>query len=87
MGASAQTGHRRHADAAYRGDCRGRYRSTADHDDARRDPAGDLVQLLPGWQPQGGVIHIVYPSRRGMLPAVRLLIDFLAQQFAALEEA
>jgi DNA-binding transcriptional LysR family regulator len=54
------------------------------HDEILR---GDLVQLLPGWQSQAGVIHIVYPSRRGMLPAVRLLIDFLAQQFAALEEA
>lgn len=48
---------------------------------------GDLAQILPGWQPQGGIVHLVYPSRRGMLPAVRLLIDFLAQQFAALEEA
>ncbi|MFI8417605.1 LysR family transcriptional regulator [Serratia sp. NPDC078593] len=47
---------------------------------------GELMTLLPDWQPQGGVVHAVYPSRRGLLPAVRLLLDYLGQQFAALEE-
>ncbi len=47
---------------------------------------GELVQLLPGWQPQGGVVHAVYPSRRGLLPAVRLLLDYLGEQFASIEE-
>jgi DNA-binding transcriptional LysR family regulator len=47
---------------------------------------GELVPLLPGWQPQGGVVHAVYPSRRGLLPAVRLLLDYLSRQFAILEE-
>ncbi|RTG33266.1 LysR family transcriptional regulator, partial [Serratia marcescens] len=42
--------------------------------------------LLPGWQPQGGVVHAVYPSRRGLLPAVRLLLDYLGEQFASIEE-
>jgi hypothetical protein len=28
-----------------------------------------------------GILHIVYPSRRGMLPAVRALVDFLADAF------
>jgi DNA-binding transcriptional LysR family regulator len=28
--------------------------------------------------PKGGVIHAVFPSRRGLLPKVRLLIDYLA---------
>jgi hypothetical protein len=32
------------------------------------------------------VVHAVFPSRRGLLPAVRLLLDYLAQQFATLEE-
>lgn len=47
---------------------------------------GELVPLLPDWQPQGGVVHAVYPSRRGLLPAVRLLLDYFAQQFATIEE-
>lgn len=25
-----------------------------------------------------GIVHAVFPSRRGLLPAVRLLIDYLA---------
>ncbi|CAB3964164.1 MULTISPECIES: LysR substrate-binding domain-containing protein [Burkholderia] len=40
---------------------------------------GTLVDVLPGWAPKGGVIHAVFPSRRGLLPRVRLLIDFLAE--------
>lgn len=48
---------------------------------------GRLVMLVPDWRPKGGVIHAVYPSRRGLLPAVRALIDFLALRFEALVEA
>lgn len=44
-------------------------------DDMRK---GSLVDVIPGWAPKGGVIHAVFPSRRGMLPAVRLLIDYFA---------
>ncbi|MDC7690673.1 LysR substrate-binding domain-containing protein [Vogesella indigofera] len=40
---------------------------------------GRLVDIMPGWAPSGGIIHAVFPSRRGQLPAVRLLIDYLAQ--------
>jgi DNA-binding transcriptional LysR family regulator len=40
---------------------------------------GTLVDAVPGWAPKGGIIHAVFPSRRGLLPAVRLLIDFLAE--------
>ncbi|WP_322081525.1 LysR substrate-binding domain-containing protein [Burkholderia sp. BCC1972] len=40
---------------------------------------GTLVDVLPGWAPKGGVVHAVFPSRRGLLPRVRLLIDFLAE--------
>jgi DNA-binding transcriptional LysR family regulator len=39
---------------------------------------GMLVNVVPGWAPKGGIIHAVFPSRRGLLPGVRLLIDFLA---------
>jgi len=42
--------------------------------------SGELEELLPGWSPKLGVVHAVYPSRRGMLPAVRTLIDFLAER-------
>ncbi|KUE87014.1 LysR family transcriptional regulator [Cupriavidus necator] len=39
---------------------------------------GALVDVLPGWAPKGGIVHAVFPSRRGLLPNVRLLIDYLA---------
>lgn len=39
---------------------------------------GRLVQLLPGWHTGEGTIHLVFTSRRGMLPAVRVTLDFLA---------
>jgi DNA-binding transcriptional LysR family regulator len=37
-----------------------------------------LVRVLPGWSVGDGIIHLVFPSRRGMLPGVRVAIDFLA---------
>jgi DNA-binding transcriptional LysR family regulator len=40
---------------------------------------GRLVSVLPGWAPRPGVFHAVYPSRRGMVPAVRRFLDFLAE--------
>jgi DNA-binding transcriptional LysR family regulator len=40
---------------------------------------GRLVLVLPGWAPPHGVFHAVYPSRRGMVPAVRRFLDFLAE--------
>lgn len=39
---------------------------------------GDLEVLLPDWSPPKAIIHAVFPSRRGLLPAVRHFIDFLA---------
>lgn len=47
---------------------------------------GELVQVLPGWAPRPDVIHAVFASRRGLLPAVRALIDFLARRFEELDE-
>ena len=48
----------------------------------RQDLAqGRLVDLLPDWRPRAGIVHAVFPSRRGLLPAVRELIDFLAAEF------
>ena len=43
--------------------------------------AGRLVNLLPGWAPRTGIVHAVFPSRRGLLPSVRALIDFLGVEF------
>ncbi|GAB3498921.1 LysR family transcriptional regulator [Curvibacter fontanus] len=38
---------------------------------------GRLVKVLPDWAPQPGIFHAVYPTRRGMVPAVRRFLDFL----------
>ncbi|HEX5354012.1 MAG TPA: LysR substrate-binding domain-containing protein [Rhodanobacteraceae bacterium] len=43
--------------------------------------SGRLSVVLPDWGLPQGILHIVYPSRRGMLPAVRALVDFLAEAF------
>lgn len=40
---------------------------------------GRLQQVLPGWAPPPGVVHAVFPSRRGLAPAVRRLLDFLGE--------
>lgn len=44
---------------------------------------GRLVRLLPDWQPQSLGIHAIYASRRQMLPALRTLLDFIAQRLAS----
>lgn len=38
-----------------------------------------LVQVLPGWAPKPGIFHAVFPSRRGLIPAVRRFLDFLGE--------
>lgn len=45
--------------------------------------AGHLVVVLPEWRPRSGIIHAVFPSRRGLLPSVRALLDFLVQECSA----
>jgi DNA-binding transcriptional LysR family regulator len=45
---------------------------------------GRLIDVVPGWAPQPGIIHAVFPSRRGLLPSVRTLLDFLGTEYAAL---
>jgi DNA-binding transcriptional LysR family regulator len=46
----------------------------------RRDiDRGDLERVLPGWEPRPGVMHAVFPSRRGMVPSVRRFLDFLGE--------
>ena len=41
---------------------------------------GELEVLLPEWSAPQGIMHFVYPSRRGMMPGVRALVDFLAER-------
>ncbi|WP_340116303.1 LysR substrate-binding domain-containing protein [Pelagibius sp. 7325] len=48
-------------------------------DDVR---AGRLVHVLPDWRPKAAIVHAVFPSRRGLLPSVRALVDFLAHECA-----
>jgi DNA-binding transcriptional LysR family regulator len=43
---------------------------------------GRLIDLLPDWAPKAGIIHAAFPSRRGLLPSVRALLDFLAREYA-----
>jgi DNA-binding transcriptional LysR family regulator len=45
--------------------------------------AGTLERVLPAWNVPQGILHVVFPSRRGMLPAVRALLDFLAERLPA----
>jgi len=40
---------------------------------------GELQQVLPGWAPPPAVVHAVFPSRRGMVPAVRRFLDYLGE--------
>ena len=43
---------------------------------------GELVPVLPGWGPRVGLVLAVFPSRRGMVPAVRRFLDFLGDNIA-----
>jgi DNA-binding transcriptional LysR family regulator len=47
---------------------------------------GELEVVLPQWRLPQGIAHAVFPSRRGMLPAVRVFIDFLAERLPSLIE-
>lgn len=39
-----------------------------------------LQRILPDWHLPEGLLHAVYPSRRGLLPAIRVFIEFLSAQ-------
>ena len=41
--------------------------------------SGTLVRVLPQWSGTDGIVHLVFASRRGMLPSVRAVIDFAAE--------
>jgi DNA-binding transcriptional LysR family regulator len=48
---------------------------------------GELEVVLPAWTLPQGIAHAVFASRRGMLPAVRVFIDFLAEHLPRQIEA
>lgn len=43
--------------------------------------SGALVDLLPDWTPAAGTVQAIFASRRGLLPSVRSLIDYLAAEY------
>ena len=45
---------------------------------------GELQQVLPGWAPPPGLVQAAFASRQGMRPAVRALLDALAEGFEQL---
>jgi DNA-binding transcriptional LysR family regulator len=48
---------------------------------------GRLVRVLPDWNQPAGILHLVFTSRRGLLPSVRAVIDFVAEALDAQSEA
>jgi DNA-binding transcriptional LysR family regulator len=48
--------------------------------------SGQLERVLPDWRLPQGIFHAVFPSRSGLLPAIRVFIDFLAERLPAVLE-
>ncbi|HCU1269517.1 TPA: LysR family transcriptional regulator [Klebsiella pneumoniae] len=48
--------------------------------------SGKLEVVLDEWQPRREVIHAVFASRRGLLPSVRALVDYLSEEYQRMEE-
>lgn len=47
---------------------------------------GSLVKLVADWSPHKELIHAVFPTRRGLLPSVRSVLDYLVLRFAEIDE-
>ncbi|GAB3625988.1 LysR family transcriptional regulator [Pandoraea terrae] len=45
---------------------------------------GTLCVVLPEWRPKEGRLAVLFPTRRGMMPAVRALVDFLKEELPPL---
>ncbi len=43
---------------------------------------GELAPVLAGWAPPVALLLAVFPTRRGMVPAVRRFLDFLGENVA-----
>ena len=41
--------------------------------------SGDLTQILPGWIADESTFTALLPHRRGLLPAIRSFVDYLAR--------
>lgn len=50
-----------------------------DHLFQRSFRTGALLPVLPEWSSKDTIVHLVFTSRHGILPGVRALIDFLAE--------
>jgi DNA-binding transcriptional LysR family regulator len=48
---------------------------------------GRLEWVMPEWTTAQGTLHFIYPTRRGLLPAVRALVDFLAGNLPGAQHA
>ena len=44
---------------------------------------GRLERVLPDWNLPSAHVHLLYVSKRGLLPAVRAFIDFTAERLQA----
>lgn len=40
-----------------------------------------LIRILPDWHSEEVAVHLVFATNRGIVPAVRVLIDYLAEHF------
>ena len=45
--------------------------------------SGSFVPVLPEWSKPSATVQAVYLSRRGMLPSLRVFIDYLAKHMRA----
>ena len=45
--------------------------------------SGRLVHVLAPWTAPEGIVHLVFTSRRGMLPGVRAILEFAAEALRA----
>lgn len=45
---------------------------------------GRLIDVGRPWAPEPGSVHAVFPSRRGLLPGVRELLDFMGAEYQKL---
>ena len=52
-----------------------------DHACAAELRTGALVQVLPEWRSEDGIVHLVFTTRTGLPPLVRAWMDHLAKGF------
>ena len=43
---------------------------------------GSLEIVLPGWSVPSHQVHLVYPTRKGMTPAIRGFVDYVIRAAA-----